>query len=72
MKKAVDEQEGGNHYKSYAIQPIVFCHRNNIGCIESGVIKYVMRHKSKGGKLDLLKAKHLIDILLELEYANTD
>jgi len=30
----------------------------------------VMRHKRKNGVQDLLKAKHYIDILIELEYQN--
>jgi hypothetical protein len=54
------------------IQPIEYCHKNKIGPIESSVIKYVTRHKEKGGKQDIEKAIHLLKILMEFDYANTD
>lgn len=66
--KAIDRQEGGTHYKDFAIQPIEFIHKNNIPFIEGNVIKYVMRHKYKNGIEDLKKAKHYIDLLIEQEY----
>ena len=67
---ALETQEGGQHYKDYVIQPIEFIHANNVPYCEANVIKYVMRHKGKNGVQDLLKAKHYIDILIELEYQN--
>lgn len=66
---ASEVQEGGNHYRKYAIQPTEFIHKNDIGFIEGNVIKYVLRHRDKNGKQDLLKARHYIDLLLEYEYA---
>lgn len=66
---ASEVQEGGNHYRKYAIQPTEFIHANNVGFIEGNVIKYVLRHRDKNGKQDLLKARHYIDLLLEYEYA---
>ncbi len=65
---ALERQVGGNHYKSMAIQPIEYCHKNELGCIEASVVKYVSRYKDKGGKEDLEKAKHLIDLLIDFEY----
>ena len=65
---ALDIQEGGNHYKKYPIQPIVFCHANKIPSLESSIIKYVVRHKDKNGLEDLKKARHTIDILIKLDY----
>ena len=65
---ALDIQEGGNHYKKYPIQPIVFCHANKIPPLESSIIKYVVRHKDKNGLEDLKKARHTIDILIKLDY----
>ena len=62
------KQVGENHYSKMAIQPIEFIHANNIPFIEGSIIKYICRHKSKNGREDLEKAKHLIDILLEIEY----
>lgn len=62
------KQIGGSHYKGLKIQPIEFCYYNDIPAIESAVIKYVVRHKMKNGKVDIEKAIHLLNILLELEY----
>ena len=64
---ALDEQEGGNHYKGLEIQPVEYIHRNGIGYIEGNVIKYVSRWRSKNGIADLKKARHYIDLLIELE-----
>jgi hypothetical protein len=64
---ALDVQEGGNHYKDLAIQPVEYIHANGIGYFEGNVIKYVSRWRAKGGIKDLEKAKHYIDLLIELE-----
>ncbi len=63
-------QEGGTHYKGMAIQPMEFIHKNNIPYAEGCVIKYLCRHREKGGLLDLQKARHYIDVIIELEYRN--
>ena len=68
--KASEVQEGGGHYKKFAIQPTEFIFKNGLGFIEGNVIKYVMRHRDKNGKQDLLKAKHYIDLLIEYEYGS--
>lgn len=65
---ALQQQIGGSHYRSMKIQPIEFCHANGIGFAEGAIIKYVCRHRQKNGRADLLKARHLIDLLIELEY----
>lgn len=67
---SLNEQVAGNHYKDMAIQPAEFIHRNRIGYLEGNVIKYVCRYRSKNGVEDLKKAKHYIEILLELEGRN--
>jgi hypothetical protein len=64
---ALDTQVGGGHYKDKAIQPIEYIHANNLGFCEGNVIKYVTRWKDKNGLNDLLKAKHYIELLIELE-----
>lgn len=64
---ATDTQVGGNHYKDLSIQPVEYIHANSIGYFEGNVIKYVTRWKSKGGVSDLEKAKHYIELLIELE-----
>lgn len=64
---AFDRQEGGSHYAKYAIQPLEFIVRNNIPFLEGNVIKYVVRWKDKAGIEDLKKARHYLDMLIELE-----
>lgn len=64
---ALREQIGGEHYKKLAIQPVEYIHANGIGYFEGNVIKYITRWKDKGGIADLLKARHYIDLLIELE-----
>ena len=66
---ALDSQVGGNHYKDMAIQPIEYIHRNGLGFIEGCVVKYVSRWRSKGGIEDLKKARHFLDMLIEMEMA---
>lgn len=64
---ALNVQEGGDHYKSMPIQPVQFIHANKIPYLEGNVIKYVSRWRLKNGLADLQKAKHYIDLLIELE-----
>lgn len=65
---ALNVQVGGDHYKSMAIQPVEFIERNRLGFCAGNVVKYVCRFKSKNGKEDLLKARHYLDLLIEMEY----
>jgi chromatin remodeling complex protein RSC6 len=67
-QSALDVQEGGGHYKSMKIQPVEYITANNLSFTEGSIIKYVSRHKSKNGVEDLKKARHFIDLLIELEY----
>lgn len=69
---SLDQQVSGDHYKKMAIQPVEFIHANGIGYFEGNVIKYVARWRSKGGVADLEKAKHYIDLLIELEQRKDD
>jgi hypothetical protein len=64
---ALQVQVAGDHYKNQAIQPVEYIHANGIGFFEGNVIKYVTRWRDKGGIADLEKAKHYIDLLIELE-----
>lgn len=64
---ALEKQVSGSHYKDFPIQPVEFIHKNNIPYIEGNVIKYISRWRDKGGIADLEKAKHYIDLLIELE-----
>lgn len=69
---ALETQVSGNHYKDKAIQPVEYIHANRIGYFEGNVIKYVTRWKDKGGVADLNKAKHYIELLIELEFRKDD
>jgi hypothetical protein len=60
-------QVGGTHYKDLKIQPVEYIAANKIPFIEGNIIKYISRWRSKGGLDDLQKAKHFLDILIELE-----
>lgn len=64
---ALAAQVGGDHYKNMPIQPVEFIHRNGLGFIEGCVIKYVSRWRAKNGIQDLEKARHFINLLIELE-----
>ncbi len=67
---ALARQEGGGHYKDMKIQPVEFIHANEIPYFEGNVIKYVSRWRKKNGIADLEKARHYIDLLIELESRN--
>jgi hypothetical protein len=64
---AFDKQEGGSHYKDMAIQPLEYIHKNGIGFAEGCAIKYLTRWRAKNGVEDLKKAKHFIEMLIEME-----
>ena len=68
IEKSLETQVGGSHYKDFPIQPLEFCQRNQLNCCESNAIKYLCRHRKKGGAQDLRKAIHYIRCLLEIEY----
>ena len=65
---AYDKQIGGTHYRKMKIQPSRFVIENKLLFPEGNVIKYISRHQYKGGKEDLLKAKHFIDMIIERDY----
>jgi len=59
-------QIGGSHYKDFAIQPAEFITKNKLSFLEGCVVKRMCR--KKGNRLeDLKKAKHEIDLIIELE-----
>ena len=63
------KQVGGKHYIKYKIQPSHFVVENKLLYPEGSVIKYILRHQDKGGKQDLEKAKHFIDMIIERDYS---
>lgn len=64
----LDIQVGGGHYKNMPIQPVEFIYRNEIPFIEACCIKYLCRHREKGGAEDLKKVIHFCQMLIQLEY----
>lgn len=67
MTNPLDVQVGGDHYKKYKIQPVEYIQANRLGWIEGSIVKYATRWRDKGGKEDLEKIKHLVDLLIKLE-----
>ena len=65
---AYKKQIGGSHYLKFKIQPSRFVVENKLLYPEGNVIKYILRHQNKGGKEDLEKAKHFIDMIIERDY----
>lgn len=66
--KASESQIGGNHYKAMAIQPSEYIFRNGLNWCEGNAIKYITRHHLKGGRQDIEKAIHYLQLLLEWQY----
>ena len=69
MSKVWDKQHGGSHYQKYKIQPSKFVVENELLYPEGCAIKYIIRHRDKGKKQDLLKAIHFIEMIIERDYA---
>ena len=65
-------QVGGAHYKGCKIQPIEFIYANNLPYCEANIVKYATRHKLKGGRQDIEKVIHYAELLLEMEYGETN
>ena len=64
---ANEMQVAGSHYKTKAIQPWDYIAANELGYFEGNIVKYVSRWRDKGGVQDLLKARHYLDKLIELQ-----
>lgn len=67
MSSALDVQVGGDHYKNMAVQPMEFSMLNGLDPCQHTIIKYVTRFRQKNGLEDLVKAKHVLDMLIEFE-----
>ena len=68
MKNPYDKQIGGSHYQKFKIQPSKFVIENELLYPKGCVIKYILRHRLKGKRQDLEKAKHFIDMIIERDY----
>jgi len=63
---ALTEQVGGDHYRKMAIQPVQFAHANGYDPCTFSILKYVSRHREKGGVQDLRKAAHFVRLRSDL------
>lgn len=64
-------QVAGDHYTAKAVQPwqameAWMTEEQFKGFLRGNVIKYVARYDDKGGKIDLEKARHYLDKLIEM------
>lgn len=64
---ARDTQVGGDHYAKHSVQPWDIWEAYDLNAFEGAVIKYLLRHRDKGGVEDLKKARHTLDRLIEIE-----
>jgi hypothetical protein len=65
-KSPLSTQIGGDHYTKLAIQPMQYSMKNGLDPLQHTIIKYVTSFRDKAGIEDLEKAKHCIDMLIEL------
>lgn len=65
---ALSTQVGGDHYKSCKIQPLEYAYANGLDVCEHAIVKYITRHKAKGGIEDLQKVIHYAQLEAKLVY----
>jgi hypothetical protein len=68
---ASKKQIGGSHYKTLKISPTEYVYANNLSWNLGNVIKYITRRKTdqvEDRVNDLLKAKHYIDLELQMVF----
>lgn len=69
---ANDKQVAGRHYRGQKVQTWDFVSQNEIPYLDGNAIKYIARHREKGGKEDLEKAIHYIEKMIEFYYGTAD
>jgi len=62
------EKSIANSYSHLNIQPIDYIHQNSLDFAEGNVLKYISRHRKKGGREDVLKAMHYCQIVMQQQY----
>ena len=67
LESKMDMRSIGSHYK-VAIEPIEYIEENGLSFSEGNVVKYITRHKRKGGVEDVLKAIDYCVYVLRYEY----
>lgn len=66
MTDSLKVQHGGQHYKGMGIQPVEFAMVNGYDPCAFSTLKYVSRHRQKGGKLDLEKGLHFVQLRVDM------
>lgn len=69
---AMKKQISGTHYMHGEIGPIDYIRAQGLNFEEGNVIKYVTRYRYKGGRADLEKAIHYLELLIEYNYPEED
>ena len=62
------KQIGGDHYLKCGIMPTTYIRANNLDFFEGNIVKYITRHKDKGGAEDIKKVIHYAEMILEDVY----
>lgn len=62
------KQIDGDHYNKHTIQPFDIIDDYGLDFYEANALKYLLRHRDKGGIVDLQKAKHYIDEVIRRHY----
>jgi hypothetical protein len=65
VDSALEKQIGGSHYKATKIQPIEVIWDWDLGFELGSTLKYIQRHKNKGGVEDIKKAIHYLELYLD-------
>lgn len=70
FESQLNKQYGGKHYKGSPLQPVEIAYRNKLCFRIFSSLKYLFRHDKEGGEkeLDIKKAIHYLQFLLEQEY----
>ena len=71
---AFSQQVDGKHYSEMpdGYQPFQISRALGLNPVEHTILKYLLRHRRKNGKVDLEKIKHCVDILIEQEYNDVE
>lgn len=60
------------HYRTFEIEPILFCMVNKLDPLQSAINKYVCRFRLKNGAEDLYKAARCLEMLIAFEEGDAD
>lgn len=67
----VRTQHGGDHYKTFVIEPAEYLGKNDIPFLPGEAIKYLSRYRLKNRAEDVKKAMHYCQMILDMEYGIT-